>query len=399
VTSDTEFKLLKIGDSVGLTTDNNRIALVVGPAVSAQSTDLREDTMKALVGVTIALVLSSSYGNAQNFIVGADVSSLRQLEGNGVVLKDAGKPEPGLRILKNHGYTWVRLRVTVDPANEAKLLASTIAEAKDAKKLGFNILLDFDYSDGESHTNRQAVPQVWASKSHPELVKAVFEYTRDTTSAMKKANVTPDMVQIGNAVTGGMMWPDARLPYHWKEFAELLHAGIKGVEEGSRWSKRPQIMIHIDQGGNQAQTQWFFDNLAEHHVEFDVIGQTYYPSWQKNLGDLKKNIEFIHTTYHKDVIVVETAYEWRGDDANAKQQAPYPETPEGQREFLATLKQVASESPGCKGIFWMAPATEGTVAKRALFDDDHNALPAIHVFDQVTTISKSGNGSSSGGGY
>jgi arabinogalactan endo-1,4-beta-galactosidase len=340
--------------------------------------------LKTFLSLVAIVILSTSHGFAQDFIVGADVSDLRQMEADGVRFTDGGVARPGLRILKDHGYTWVRLRVMVDPVKLPNTLAYTIAEAKDAKAMGFKMLLDLHYSDDWADPQHQWVPRAWAGMSHEELVKAVFAYTRDTVTAMRKAGVMPDMVQVGNEVTVGMMWPDARLPYNWKEFTDLLRAGIKGVDEGcgpmfSR-VKRPKIMIHIDKGGNMVATQWFFDNLEQYHLNYDVIGQSYYPWWQGSLEDLKKNIEFTHTTYHKDVIVVETAYDWRPGET-FKGRSPFPETPEGQREFLTALNKVAHETPGCEGIFWWEPMAGGSISKRALFDDDHKALPAIHVFD------------------
>ena len=80
-------------------------------------------------------------------IVGADVSYLRQMESRGVTFKDAGVAEPGLQILKNHGYTWIRLRIMVDPISLPNNLDYTIVAAKDAKARGFKVLLDFHYSD------------------------------------------------------------------------------------------------------------------------------------------------------------------------------------------------------------------------------------------------------------
>jgi len=317
----------------------------------------------------------------QDFIVGADVSFLRQMEGNGVVFKDGGVAAPGLRILKNHGYNWVRLRVMVDPVKLPNTLAYTIAEAKDAKAMGFKVLLDLHYSDDWADPQHQIVPRAWAQMSHEELVKTVFGYTRDTVAAMRKAGVLPEMVQVGNEVSVGMIWPDGKLPDHWKEFSELLLAGIHGVDKGRGHGKRPEIMIHIDKGGNMATTKWFLDKLAEYRVPYDVVGQSYYPWWQGSLEELRKNTEFTRATYRKDVIVVETAYDWRtGEDFKGKP-VPFAQTPEGQRDFLAALNAVARES-GCKGIFWWEPAAGGAIAKRTLFDDEHNALPAMGVFDR-----------------
>jgi len=341
--------------------------------------------MKILVALAGTLVFLASCASAQDVIAGADVSFLRQMEGRGVVFKDAGVAEPGLQILKNHGYTWVRLRVMVDPVSLPNTLDYTIASARDAKARGFKLLLDFHYSDDWADPQHQSMPRAWAKMSHAELERAVFSYTRDTIAAFRKQHVMPDMVQVGNEVTVGMMWPDGRLPAQWQNFADLLRAGIRGLDKGRGWARRPAIMIHIDKGGNQPATQWFLDHLAQYRVTYDVVGQSYYPWWQGSLDDLKNNLAFVWNTYHKEVVVVETAYDWRtGEDFKGKP-VPFPQTPEGQHDFLAALQRVVRDAPGGKvrGIFWWEPMAGGAIAKRALFDDKHNALPAIHVFDRA----------------
>jgi arabinogalactan endo-1,4-beta-galactosidase len=342
--------------------------------------------MRILAVLAAALIFCAQGAVGQAVIAGADVSYLRQMESRGVVFKDAGVAEPGLQILKNHGYTWIRLRVMVDPISLPNTTEYTIALAKDAKARGFKFLLDFHYSDDWADPGHQWVPRAWAKMSHAELVNQTFVYTRDTIKAFRKAGVLPDMVQVGNEVTAGMMWPDGRLPAQWQNFADLLLAGIHGVDKGRGWGKRPTIMIHIDKGGNQAATKSFIDHLAQYHVPYDVLGQSFYPWWHGSLDDLRDNLAFVWNTYHKNVVVAETAYDWRtGEDFKGKA-APFPQTPEGQRDFLAALDRVVREAPGGKvrGIFWWEPMAGGSIAKRALFDDQHEALPAIHVFDAET---------------
>jgi arabinogalactan endo-1,4-beta-galactosidase len=342
--------------------------------------------MRILAVLAAALIFCAQGAVGQAVIAGADVSYLRQMESRGVVFKDAGVAEPGLQILKDHGYTWVRLRVMVDPISLPNTTEYTIALAKDAKARGFKFLLDFHYSDDWADPGHQWVPRAWAKMSHAELVNQTFVYTRDTIKAFRKAGVLPDMVQVGNEVTAGMMWPDGRLPAQWQNFADLLLAGIHGVDKGRGWGRRPAIMIHIDKGGNQAATKSFIDHLAQYHVSYDVLGQSFYPWWHGSLDDLRDNLAFVWNTYHKNVVVAETAYDWRtGEDFKGKA-APFPQTPEGQRDFLAALDRVVREAPGGKvrGIFWWEPMAGGAIAKRALFDDQHEALPAIHVFDAET---------------
>lgn len=326
-----------------------------------------------------------SPGYSQQYAVGADVSFLRQAEQNGAVFKDNGKPEPGLQILKDHGYNWIRLRIFNHPTELPNDLPYTIAEAQAAKKLGFKFLLDFHYSDTWADPGKQFIPKAWEGETHQQLVQSVFEYTRDTIAAFRDAGVLPNMVQIGNEITHGMLWPDGKLPENWDNFAQLVYAGVNGVDAGRGNGIRPKIMIHIDRGGDMRGTKVFFDKLNSYDVPYDVIGQSYYPWWHGSLNDLRNNLQFMAAEYHKDIIVVETAYNWKpGNYLNRP--APFPESPDGQREFLDELDRVVMETPDGlgKGVFWWEPAVQGPLTIRGFFDDQGNALPVITVFDRFT---------------
>jgi arabinogalactan endo-1,4-beta-galactosidase len=168
---------------------------------------------------------------------------------------------PGLEIFKDYGYNWIRVRLSHTPTDLPNNIEYTIALAKDAKKLGYRFLLDYHYSDTWADPGKQFLPKAWEGLSHAQLVKAVFEYTKQTMSAFRQAGVLPDMVQIGNEVINGMLWPDGRLPENWDNFADLVKAGIAGAGAGTGDAARPRIMIHIDRGGDKARTKYFFDEL------------------------------------------------------------------------------------------------------------------------------------------
>ncbi len=330
----------------------------------------------------VGLILASPQGHGQEYAIGADVSFLAQAEQHGVVFKDNGAAASALLILRNHGYNWIRLRLFHTPVSLPNNLEYTIALAKAAQKLGFKFLLDYHYADDWADPGHQPTPKAWQGKSHADLVKAVFEYTRDTISAFRDAGVLPDMVQVGNEITVGMMWPDGKLPANWDNLAQLVYAGINGVDAGRGNGTRPKIMIHIDRGGDIKGTKAFLDRLDSYRVPYDVIGQSYYPWWHGSINDLRANLEFMAKAYHKDIIVVEIAYNWKPGNYLDKP-APFPESPEGQRDFLDEVNRAVMATPGGrgKGIFWWEPAVEGHLAIRGLFDDQYNALPAMTVFD------------------
>ena len=223
--------------------------------------------------------------------------------------------------------------------------------------------------------------------SHAQLVTDVYEYTRDTVAAFRDAGVLPDMVQIGNEVINGMMWPDGKLPENWDNFAALIYAGINGVDAGRGNNPRPEIMIHIDRGGDLPATRAFYDKLNSYRIPFDVIGQSYYPWWHGNLNALRANMEFMARTYPQDIIVVEAAYHWQpSQEAYKDKPGPFPESPEGQRQFLDELNRVVMETPNGRGrgVFWWEPAVTGPLTSRGYFDEKHNVLPVITVFDRFT---------------
>jgi arabinogalactan endo-1,4-beta-galactosidase len=199
-----------------------------------------------------ALLLSGlPQADAAEYAVGADLSFLKQAEDRGTVFKDNNQPKPGLQIFKDHGYNWIRLRLFHMPTQLPNNLEYTIAEAQAAKKLGFKFLLDYHYSDTWADPGKQFLPKAWEGLTHAQLVEAVFNYTRDSIAAFREAGVLPDMVQIGNEIPGGMLWPDGKAPANWDNFADLLKAGIAGVEAGKGNQPRPRIMIHIDKGGDK----------------------------------------------------------------------------------------------------------------------------------------------------
>lgn len=343
-------------------------------------------SVKKIVPFLILIfILNSARLSGQDYAIGADLSFLKSAEDRGFQFKENGIVKPGLLIFKEHGYNWIRLRLFHTPTNLPNNLEYTIALAKKAKEEGFKFLLDYHYSDTWADPGKQFTPQAWSSMTHSQLTKAVFEYTRETMKAFKEAGAMPDMVQIGNEVINGMLWPDGKIPSNWDNFAELIKAGINGVNAGCDTMNRPGIMIHIDQGGNRNRTKYFFDKLLSYGIDFDYIGQSYYPWWHGSLLDLQSNLIFMAETYKKPIILVEVAYCSSPTEYKTKN-APFPESPEGQKEFLEEVNRLVMSTPGNlgAGVFWWEPATMGGRSTRDYFDEDGNVQPVITVFDKFT---------------
>lgn len=319
------------------------------------------------------------------YAVGADMSFLKMAEDSGTVFKVNGVAKPTLQIFKNHGYNWIRLRLFHSPDRLPNDLEYTIELAQEAKELGYKFLLDYHYSDTWADPGKQYIPEAWKGLSVDVLADSVYEYTKRTITAFREAGVMPQMVQIGNEVRNGMLWPTGKLPQNWDNFAKLVKAGIDGVDAGRGQARRPLIMIHYDNGADAEGTRKYYQKLNLYHIDYDIIGLSYYPWWHGNLLELRRNLLSLVNNFDKGIIVVETAYNWR-ESEYIGELAPYPETPEGQREFLESVHEtlLGISSPKIKGIFWWEPAVMGGLRSRGFFDENNNALPVIHVFDKYT---------------
>jgi arabinogalactan endo-1,4-beta-galactosidase len=344
---------------------------------------------KLLVSICAALLalLSASSAGAQGYAIGADVSFLAKCEQDGMVFKENGQPVDVLALLRAHHYNWVRLRIFHDPAAASDKLPNdlpyTLALARRAKAMGFHLLLDFHYSDSWADPEKQPTPAAWSRLKHKQLVQQLFAYTRDTIAAFAQQGTMPEMVQVGNEITNGILWPDGKLPDNWDNFADLLKAGIAGVDAGRGTAPRPRIMIHIERSGDYDAAIWFYDNLIAHHVAFDVIGLSYYPFWHGNLAGLRANLHDLAQRYRLPIVVVETAFNWTPGAMTGKK-ADFPETPEGQLAFLRAVDAAVRSIPNGlgQGVFWWEPAAEGSLGGRSFFDNSGNVLPVIAAFDK-----------------
>ena len=245
------------------------------------------------------------------FIIGADISWVQQQEAEGKRWSDDGAQKDILAILKTHGFNWIRLRIFVNPEVEGGYskegfcdLEHTLQMAKRVKAAGMGLLVDFHYSDTWADPAHQRKPVAWVDLHGKDLEKAVCDYTRNVILALKRQETIPDMVQIGNEISHGMLWPDGKMweTKEWETFCGLIEAGVTGVREVDPSVK---IMIHLACGGQNAKSRWFLDRVLERDVDFDLIGQSYYPKWHGTLDDLKANLTDLAGRYEKPIIVVE----------------------------------------------------------------------------------------------
>ncbi len=361
-----------------------------------------------------------------DFIMGADVSMLKQIEDSGGKFYDNGVETDCLTILKDHGVNWIRLRIWNDPTDADgnflgggnNDLESTVAMAARAKAMGFKLLLDFHYSDWWADPSKQTMPKVWVGLNLEGLETAVYDYTAQVIQALVEVDAMPDMVQIGNEVNGGMLWPVGKT---WREgneaiggydgFAALLKMGIQAVRDSDPHNDDPQarakIVIHLANGGDNELYRRVFDALTERDVDYDVIGLSYYSYWHGSLDDLKSNMNDISERYHKDIVIAETAYAATLNDKDGfanlfsgerdQNLGGYKATVLGQATAIRDVMEAVAQVPNGRGlgIFYWEPdwiAVDGAGWKtgegdawenQAMFNFRGEALPSIDVFNLV----------------
>jgi arabinogalactan endo-1,4-beta-galactosidase len=349
-------------------------------------------------------------------IIGADISHLKQIEDFGGKFYYNHEERDCIEILREHGFNFIRLKVwnnpglpLSDPAgyNSKKYI---VEMAQRVKSAGFRLLIDFHYSDFWADPQKQLKPGDWERLTFPELNKAVFAFTRDVCASLARKGVAPDLVQIGNEVDNGMLWPDGKLDgsdSQWNNFTELLNSGIRGVKAGIPGNPRPRIMIHKADGCNSSQAHYFFDNIIARNVELDCVGFSYYPYFHGTFEALQQSLNSMAVTYKKDIIIVETAWGWTTESGDAKPNLiktghplNLPFSIDGQIDFLKRLYNIIKSIPGArgKGFFYWEPCFipvkgagwkygEGDEwANMTLFDFQGNALDSLALFKKLTGV-------------
>jgi len=283
------------------------------------------------------------------FAKGADIGWLPQMEATGYKFYDSnGVEEDCFKILKERGINTIRLRTWVNPnSDKASGHCSkdeTVAMAVRAQKWGMKVMIDFHYSDSWADPGKQKKPKAWQGHDFTTLLQDLYSYTFDVMSALKAARVKPEWVQVGNETAGGMIYPEGSTK-NWSTLSQLINKGYDAIKAVSPSTK---VILHVDEGSNNAKFRRWFDSATAYHARYDVIGLSYYPYWLKgnpdytlSIDDLGNNLKDMAERYGKEVMVVEVG----GEDF--KVQNTY--------DLLMAVQKKVKEVPGNKGlglIYW-----------------------------------------------
>jgi arabinogalactan endo-1,4-beta-galactosidase len=246
------------------------------------------------VGAGGSTPLTSSY------FIGADISRVQTDAAGTMYTDNDGTQKAFLQLMKGHGFNFMRVRTFVDPRatdGNSKTagfydIPHTVTFGKQIKDAGLGFLLDFHYADNWADPGKQCVPIAWqGATTIGALATLLHDYTRDSITQLIAGGARPDMVQIGNEITPGMLIhrcdaggqptlgnnPVTGAISNWTNLGTLLKAGAQAIREVDPGIK---IVIHLDRGGDLASSRNFITNAIAQGVPFDVFAESTYTLYQ-----------------------------------------------------------------------------------------------------------------------
>lgn len=352
----------------------------------------------------LALCLSAMTVKAQR-LLGGDISLLPNYEKYKTEYRDSsGRTVPFMDLVKTEGgWNAVRVRLFVNPENapgSAKKegvcqdINYIIPLCKQVKAAGMKLMLDFHYSDTWADPSKQFTPKAWKKASRQALADSVYSFTRQSLLRLRAEGIEPELIQVGNEITFGMLWPTGKVDPlkedNWDTLAQFISSGSKACREVCPKAK---IIIHTEHAQNWQSTFGYYDKLRRRHVDYDVIGLSYYPMWHGTIAHLNVVLDSLEANFpQKEIMIVETAgyYSHENDPWATPNQFSefYPITAKGQAEFTLELVSMLNYHPRVTGLFWWYPEENQSAQpqqsgwlNRGLFDNHSGrALPAFYEF-------------------
>ena len=355
-------------------------ALLQGYVEGVKGKETRAEELPAVASDT--LFVARVEGLRDDFILGADVSSLLSEEQSGVVYKGFdGREQDMLKTLAESGVNYVRVRVWVDPFDHqgrgyggGNCTAKTAGEiGARAARYGLKLLVDFHYSDFWADPSKQQSPKAWKGLSEDEKAQKVRAYTAESLQLIRDAGADIGMVQIGNETTKGICG-ETSVP----KMCAIYRAGAEAVRA---FDPTVLIAVHFTnpEAGNFSKLAYM---LASNRVDYDVFATSYYPYWHGTLDNLKEQLSIVAEKYQKKVMVAETQWAYTTDDGDGsantigeelKYDKPYPFTVQGQSREIRDVAAAVSSLDAGVGVFyweagWIPVPGEDRAARSALWE-------------------------------
>jgi arabinogalactan endo-1,4-beta-galactosidase len=160
------------------------------------------------------------------------------------------------------------------------------------------LFVDFHYSDTWADPGKQIIPEAWRDATTiDELATRLSEYTTESLNQLIANGARPDMVQVGNETTPGMLihvpgpdtdcWGNNSIVnsgvtgqasnQNWDNLATLFEAGISAVRAVD---PSISVVLHVENTDDVDGVRWWVDNALSRGVDFDVLGLSAYTAFQ-----------------------------------------------------------------------------------------------------------------------
>ncbi len=115
----------------------------------------------------------------------------------------------------------------------------------------------------------------------------MHEHTASVLKDLAEHGVAPEMVQVGNEIAAGMLWPLGRIggkkpaedeQTQFARLARLIGAGARAVREASTPQHPIQVVVHIHGGGKAGHPKWFLEKLHANPIDYDILALSFYPA-------------------------------------------------------------------------------------------------------------------------
>lgn len=326
--------------------------------------------------------------NSPFFMQGIDMSLLPEVRASHVlVYNNLGQAQDMLDIIKNEGVNTVRLRLWHQPESSTSSFLTVKSLSQEIRSLGLKLLLTVHYSDTWADPASQEKPQTWQSLNQHQVKDSLYCYTSKIIR-----EIQPDIIQIGNEINHGFLWPEGHISNE-TVFLDFLSEAVQAVKDENIETK---ILLHY---AGHENANAFFNRLG--NIDYDLIGISYYPRWHgKSLQRLRQNLISLNLNQNKPVAIVETAYpftlsfdDFTTNVIGSQDQIleNFPPTPQGQKDYFLEIKNIAQDIPESYGFCswgseWISfkgdEATNGSpYENQAFWDFDNQTLPVFEVFD------------------
>lgn len=330
--------------------------------------------MKPVKTLVVALAAATASGAfAEVRYAGGDISLLPEYENAGATYKThTGQPIADLLPwLRSEGMNAMRVRLFVNPQdyngvdkdpNACQDLDYIIPLCRRIKDAGFDLLLDFHYSDTWADPVAQWTPGAWSNLSSEQLKIKIYEYTKESLLKLKENGVTPDFIQPGNEISFGMLWGPYGTPQSdldkvnisynddWGRLCDLLKQAVKGCKEICPDAK---IVLHTERVADTSALTNFYNHMRDAEVDYDIIGLSYYPYFHGKLSKLGYALSSLERLYpDKKIMIVETGYSYKWEVPGTSESVDYPYTDAGQNQFAEELVELLLRHESVDGLFW-----------------------------------------------